>query len=156
MQTPVLTAGHRNNQWLSERLQWLHAAYFPDVAIENKVVVKFGRQSKTRFGSIIARKEPGEALPVTYITINALFREQEIPDFVIDATLVHEFIHYTHGFHSPRRQMHRHPHKGGVVTKEMAARGAHHLYKQQRKWIKEEYKQLLQRANLLDSGPTFH
>lgn len=132
----------RNNVWLAQRLQTLHAAYFPDVAVENRVIVRFGRASRTRFGSIIAKKET-EILPITYITINSLFKHEIVPEFVIDATLVHEFIHYTHGFHSPRRQMYRHPHKGGIVLKEMRSRGADHLYKQQRRWIKEEYRQFL-------------
>jgi len=133
----------RNNIWLAERLKKLRDEYFPDVGIENKIVVRFGRRSRTRFGSIIAHKEALEALPVTYITINSLFQNAIVPEYVIDATLIHEFIHYTHGFHSPRRQMHRHPHQGGIVTKEMRQRGAYPLYIQQKKWIKEEYRGFL-------------
>ena len=139
----ALVPEERNNAWLAARLQKLHQEYFPDVGLENKIVVKFGRKSRTRFGSIIAHKEPGEALPVTYITINSLFRHQIVPEYVIDATLVHEFTHYTHGFHSPRRQLHRHPHKGGIVTLEMKNRGAHHPYLEQKKWIKQEYRAFL-------------
>lgn len=133
----------RNNLWLANRLQKLHQDYFPDVAVENRVVVRFGRITKNRFGSIIAKKERDESHPVTYITINGLFRNLEVPEYVIDATLVHEFIHYTHGFHSPRRQVYKHPHLGGIVTKEMAARGAHFLYLEQKRWIKEEYRNFL-------------
>jgi hypothetical protein len=134
----------RNNVWLAERLNTIHQTYFPDVAIENKVIVRFGRKSRTRFGSIIAKKVSGEALPVTYITINSLFKHEVVPEFVIDATLIHEFVHYTHGFHSPRRQMHPHPHRGNIVTKEMIARGAEHFYTQQKQWIKDEYRSFLQ------------
>lgn len=136
-------ASLRTNEWLAARLIALHSAYFPDVALENRIVVRFGRATRNRFGSIIAKPESGEVHPVTYITINGLFRHPTVPEFVIDATLVHEFVHYTHGFHSPRRQMYRHPHQGGIVTKEMAARGAHFLYLEQKRWIKEEYRAFL-------------
>ena len=144
MQNVQLQDDVRDNTWLANRLMNIHQTYFPDVAIENKVVVRFGRKSRTRFGSIIAKKERDEALAVTYITINSLFKALIVPEYVIDATLVHEFVHYTHGFHSPRRQMHPHPHRGNIVTKEMTSRGAYHLYTLQKSWIKSDYKDFLQ------------
>lgn len=150
-----LPAERRTNQWLADRLTMLRAQYFPDVSIENKIVVLFGRASRARFGSIIAKKDPQEALPVTYITINGLFRDTALPDFVIDATLVHEFVHYTHGFHSPRRQQYPHPHQGGVVTKEMQDRGAGELYLTQKRWVKDRYRDfLLKHAAELPQRPS--
>lgn len=133
----------RTNIWLAERLRSLHAQYFPDVEIENKLVVRFGRKSKTRFGSIIAHKEAGHTQPVTYITINSFFKDEEVPEYVIDATLLHEFTHYTHGFHSPRKQIHKHPHRGNIVNKEIITRGAGEFLTKQDAWVKEFYRDFL-------------
>jgi hypothetical protein len=91
----------RDNKWLANLLFELHGTYFADVPIENTILVRFGRTSKTRFGSIIAKPTKGYKLPVTYININSLFKDEIVPEYVITATLLHEFVHYTHGFHSP-------------------------------------------------------
>ena len=133
----------RANQWLAEQLQSLCQQYFPDVAIENKIVVRFGRKTRNRFGSIISRKESNYTLPVSYITINGLFRDPTVPEVVIQATLLHEFTHYTHGFHSPRRQLHQHPHRGNIVDKEIIARGAGEYLKRQEAWVSEVYPKYL-------------
>lgn len=133
----------RSNTWLAERLQALHQHYFQDISIPNRLVVRFGRKSKQRLGSIIAHKKAGYTLPVTCISINALFRLEEVPEYVIEATLAHEFVHYLHGFHSPHAQRYRHPHQGGIVDKEIRKRGAGHLLEQQEQWLKTTYQQFL-------------
>lgn len=133
----------RDNAWLAERLHYVHITFFSDVPIRNTILVRFGRISRTRFGSIIARPKAGYTLPVTYITINSLFKDESVPEYVIDATLAHEFAHYTHGFHSPLEQRYKYPHKGGVVSKEMRSRGAGEILDQQTKWIKSHYRQFL-------------
>lgn len=133
----------RDNTWLAERLKILHERYFSDVPIKNKVLVRFGRASRTRFGSIIAKPHRGHEQPVTFISINGLFRDEIVPDYVIDATLMHEFVHYTHGFHSPLERQFKHPHKGGIVNREIRTRGAGHILDQQTVWVKKEYKAFL-------------
>ncbi len=133
----------RTNAWLAERMHTLHQQHFSDVQIRNKLFVRFGRKSKGRFGSIIAQPDPDYILPVTYITINGLFRDPGVPEYVIDATLLHEFAHYTHGFHSPLPRLYEHPHRGNIVNKEIQARNGGHYLKQQSAWIKGEYKQYL-------------
>jgi hypothetical protein len=137
-------AAARDNAWLEKRLRSLREQYFSDVAVENTLIVQFGRKARTRFGSITSKRIPGEPTLASLITINGLFIDPEVPDYVIDATLVHEFIHYTHGFHSPRRQMFEHPHRGGVIRKEFEARGAEHLEDRQNEWVKTKYKEYLQ------------
>ena len=133
----------RNNQWLATKLDALRTAYFADVSIENVILVRFGRISKTRFGSIIARPHKDYSKPVTYITINALFKNEEVPEYVVEATLAHEFVHYTHGFHSPLKRQYPFPHKGGIVNKEIRKRGAGHILEQQEKWTKKEYRNFI-------------
>lgn len=138
-------AAVRTNAWLEKRLLQLREKYFSDVEVENTLIVQFGRKARTRFGSITSKKIQGEATLASLITINGLFVDPEVPDYVIDATLVHEFIHYTHGFHSPRRQMFEHPHRGGVIRREFEARGAEHLEDKQNTWVQSHYKEYLQR-----------
>lgn len=139
----------RTNQWLADYLQELYLTHFTDVPIPNKLVVKFGRKSRNRFGSIIAKPDPETKKLVTYITINQLFRDPDVPDYVIGATLLHEFAHYAHGFHSPLPRKHKHPHRGGVVNKEIIARGGESFLKQQEVWIKTSYRNYLKLRGML-------
>jgi hypothetical protein len=139
----------RTNQWLADYLQELYLDYFTDIPIPNKLVVRFGRKSRSRFGSIIAKPEPITGKLVTYIAINHLFRDPEVPDYVIGATLLHEFTHYAHGFHSPLPRKHTHPHRGGVVDKEIISRGGKHLLEQQEAWIKHSYRDFLKKRSML-------
>ena len=135
----------RTNTWLALRLDTLKSGHFPDVPIQNTILVRFGRASKTRFGSIIARPYKNYAKPVTFITINSLFKDEEVPEYVIDATLAHEFVHYAHGFHSPLRQLYKFPHKGGIVNRELRQRGLGHLLDQEVAWAKKEYRRFLRK-----------
>lgn len=139
----------RTNQWLAERLHTLHEAHFADVPIGNTLYVRFGRATRSRLGSIIAKPSSQHTKPVTYITVNNLFRDETVPEYVIDAVLAHEFAHYTHGFHSPLEQRYKHPHRGGVVDKEIRARGAGELLDQQGRWLKTEYRDFLRRNRML-------
>ncbi len=140
----------RDNKWLADLLFRLHAEYYADVPIMNLVLVRFARASKTRLGSIIARPRKGHKEMVTTITINELFRnEEEVPEYVIIATLLHEFAHYAHGFHSPLPQKYRYPHRGGIVNKEIRARGGGEILKQQESWIKNSYKPFLRSKRLI-------
>lgn len=95
----------------------------------------------TRLGSIkFGRRRQN---PNTIITLNGHFKNLEIPEFVVDGVLTHELIHYAHGFFSPHNQTHRHPHKGGVIRKEMAGRGLQDLLKLEKKWVKENWEKFL-------------
>ncbi|HSI20270.1 MAG TPA: hypothetical protein VLA04_00975 [Verrucomicrobiae bacterium] len=139
----------RDNKWLAEQLDHIHSTYFADVPIENTILVRFGRESRTRFGSIIAKPTAGYRLPVTYITINSLFKDETVPEYVIQGTLLHEFAHYAHGFHSPLKQKYRYPHKGGIVNREIRTRGAGDILKLQTRWIKDVYRDFLKSKDLL-------
>lgn len=132
----------RDDKWLHSLLDETWDAHFSDVPQDNVVQVVFGRRARTRLGSIkIHPKDPS----ITVITMNGLFRDTEIPEFIAKATLVHELCHYAHGFNSPLEQKFEHPHSGGVMRAEFAERGLEQLYLDQKKWLKENWLKVVQK-----------
>jgi hypothetical protein len=131
----------RNNTWLAEQLRQLHLTHFSDVSIPNTIHVRFGRASIRRLGSILAKQQDNKL--VTTITVTKLFQSDLVPELVVQATLAHEFAHYTHGFHSPHPKRYKHPHRGKVIEKELLARGLSHLLVAQNLWLKHSYQDFL-------------
>ncbi len=130
----------RDNNWLVSRLDYLWDTYFSDIEQINPVFISFGKYARLRFGSI--RLDP--STNKTFITVTGMFKDPKIPVEVVDQTIAHELCHYTHGFSSPHRRMHKYPHEGGVIKKEMEKRGLMHLHKAYRKWValyREELKE---------------
>ncbi len=128
----------RDNVWLISRLNSLWTNYFSDVEQGNPVIIKFGRYSKFRLGSIKLSKKTKKS----YITITGMFKQKNIPSDVVDQTIAHELVHYAHGFSSFRPRLHQYPHAGGIVNKELRQRGMDHLLKSYRAWVLEYKKQL--------------
>jgi hypothetical protein len=123
----------RDGAWLERELERLLQGPFLDVEIVNPIVVKWGRRARGRFGSIALRDG------VSVIIINGAFREPGIPAEIVRATLAHELAHYAHGFSSEHRQAHPHPHRGGVVDRELGARGLGELAGLHKRWAREEW-----------------
>lgn len=147
----------RDNNWLADKMYEIWENYFPDVPRKNFVLIKFGRSSRRQLGSIkwshrntkikgiMNRKAIRETYAaqddkrITVITITKKFINPEIPEFVVLSTIAHELCHYAHGFSSPLNQVYKTPHQGGVIRKELEARGLGKLYKQGKSWIKENW-----------------
>lgn len=131
----------RDNYWLNQRLNQIWALLFPDTPRPNKVIARFKGKSMNKFGHIKLIKNDD-----TEIAINSLFKSYLVPEYIIDLTLAHELVHYSHGFHSPLPKLHKHPHKGGIVDKELLRRGFGHLLNQEKDFVRNEwpgiYKQL--------------
>lgn len=127
-----ISTSHRHDIWLLARLESLWSNHFQDVGQTNPVFIKFGRYSRFRLGSIRLDK----AGKKTYITITGMFRDEAVPVEVVDQTIAHELVHYTHGFSSFRPRLHRFPHEGGIVNKELKNRGLDNLTKAYRKWVR--------------------
>ncbi len=127
----------RDDNWLLQLLDETWDRYFSDIPQDNIVRIRFGRRAKTRLGSISLDRNEKD---VSIITLNGYFRDPAIPEFVIQATLVHELTHYAHGFNSPHDQKQTHPHAGGVMKREFADRGALELYLKQKRWLKTNWK----------------
>lgn len=130
----------RDNKWLLFRLNELWDKYFSDIPRTNKVSIKFGRFARSRLGSIRLDKKSKSS----FITITSMFKNSSVPKKVVDHTIAHELTHYTHGFSSTHPKLHRYPHAGGVVKREMSERGMGYLYKAYKDWIKQ-YRQTLRK-----------
>lgn len=150
----------RTNKWLIDRLYYIWEEYFSDVPRKNLVLIKFGRSSRAQLGSIkwangktrikglMKNRDLQEFYKaqddkrITVITVTQKFKNLEIPEYVVDATIAHELCHYTHGFSSPLKQLYKHPHKGGIIRKELEGRGFGERHKKAKKWLKENWPQL--------------
>lgn len=122
----------RDNSVLRERLDFIWRTYFPDIKRANDVIIGFGRNVRKRLGSIRATRQT----PIkTKIIINGRFKNTRIPSFIIDATIAHELCHYAHGFASPLPKLFEHPHKGGLIKKEMRERGLSKLLIKEEDWL---------------------
>jgi len=131
----------RDNGWLKSRFDYIRQRYFFDVEIKNNIIVKFGRPTKTRMGSIKKGRRVENFNSI--VTINGHFRNPNIPSYVIDAVLSHEFMHYAHGFCSPHQQAFCHPHKGGVVNQDLRERGLADILKAEKVWLKTHWKDFI-------------
>ena len=129
----------RDNYWLEKRLNRIWKKYFADVKETNPIEVRFGRASRYRFGSIRLDRRT----KTSYVTVNGNFRSPKTPVQVIDHTLAHELVHYTQGFSSKNPRLHRYPHRGGLIDRELRERGLNHLVLFYKNWVKE-YKKYLE------------
>jgi hypothetical protein len=129
----------RNQEWLEDRFRIVWMRGFSDLVPENTVTIAFGRRARTRLGSIRMDRDKKKSR----ILINRLFMNPEVPEQIVDAVIAHEVSHYLHGFSSPRKQLYKTPHAGGVVTREMKKRGFGPELEFQKKWLKNEWPKFL-------------
>ncbi len=152
MLTLLNTTTMRDDAWLSEQMYELWENNFEDVPRLNNVVIKFGKKAKRQLGAIgwlqkktkkverlLAQAEDADVAKVSLINITSYFKDENIPKYVVIATIAHEMCHYAHGFNSPLKQMYNHPHKGGIIRKEMQKRGLLKIYKEARAWLKANW-----------------
>jgi hypothetical protein len=122
----------RDDAWLAERVSILRQVHFSDVPQGYPITTRFGIRARNRFGSIGARSRQ------TIILINSLFADPFVPVYVVDGTLAHELAHYAHGYGSGLPLLHRDPHRGGVVDKELEKRGLGEINQRAEQW-RERY-----------------
>lgn len=133
----------RDDKWLFAKLDEVWDTYFPDIPQENDVKIVWGRKARNRLGSIKNGPEKRHGHHESIITINALFQDQNIPEFVVVGTIAHELTHYAHGFNSPIARKYQSPHAGGVVTRELKTRGLEKVLRDQKRWLKENWESYL-------------
>lgn len=130
----------RDNQFLEKKLETLWQRYFSDVKRKNQVKIKFGPRVSRRMGSIRKVHHAANSAKFdTLILLNGHFRDPEIPEMLIDATICHELAHYAHGFSSPLPRLLRFPHRGGVVDREFKKRGLSRLINTEKRWLEANW-----------------
>ncbi len=128
----------RDDEFLKQRLDAMWEFLFPDVKKANIVVIRFKGKWRNKFGHI-KRLNNGDS----EIVINSHFKNEKIPEYIIDTTIAHELVHYMHGFNSSLPRMHKHPHKGGIVNKELKKRGFGNMISLERKWVRNEWRNIV-------------
>jgi len=149
----------RDNRWLEEKMYFLWENFFVDTPRRNRVIIKFGTNSRRQLGCIkwVTEKTKGvrallrkgvdyDDKRISLIIITSYFKDPGVPDEVVLATMSHEMCHYTHGFNSPLQQLYDHPHKGGIIKKEMTKRGLGVLYRQANRWLRHNWSNYLKRV----------
>ena len=138
----------RNNDWLEAKLANILDVFFNDIVVKNHLSIRFSKRSRRQLGCI-AKKHPHSVLGrlkgefESEIRINSYFRDESIPEYVVEGTIIHELCHYAHGFSSPLPQQSRYPHAGGMVKHEMIKRGAGDIYLLEKKWLKQNWQNYL-------------
>ena len=128
----------RDDKWLSERLEEIWNIFFSDIKRLNEVKIRFIGKWKNKFGHIKKLKDGS-----TEIVINGFFKDEKIPDYIVDLTIAHEIVHYLHGFNSPYPKQFKYPHQGGIVRKELISRGFKIPLKLERRFLKQDWKEII-------------
>ena len=147
------------NTNLQNLLYEIWETYFPDVPRKNLVLVKYGKFSKQRLGSIKWVKdfkgiksfykkfkdehEVQDDKRITLIILTRYFTNPKVPDFVIKTTLAHELAHYSHGFNSPLQKKYKFPHQGKIIDRELRKRGLGKELELSEKWLKENWRMVV-------------
>ncbi len=147
---PQLAEQVRDSRWLDRTLDEIWDRYFGDTPRVNIVEIGYGGAWKTRLGSITLSDDHR----TTYIRINSLLRLPEVPEYVTLVTVAHEMVHYAHGFGSPLPQRYKHPHRGGIVKRELIRRGMELEYRQYDHWVYNYWYDLYDEYLRQDTRPT--
>ncbi len=130
----------RDDKWLYNRMLELWQLKFMDVPMLNEVRIRFKGKWKTKFGHIRMKNKISE------IVVNSLFKHEDVPQYVIDLTVAHELVHYSHGFNSPLERKFQYPHQGGIVNKELKKRGFKDALSMEKKIFRKEWPQMYSRV----------
>ncbi len=128
----------RDDKFLKEKLNYIWQLAFLDVERKNNISVRFKGKWKNKFGHIKKLKNGDSE-----IVVNGFFKNEVIPEYIIELTIAHELVHYSHGFNSPLPKLYSHPHKGGIVNKDLKKRGFTDSLKLERRWIKNEWRNII-------------
>lgn len=125
----------RDKEWLEKRFDQIWKLFFSEVEKKN-VYVRFKGRWKNKFGHITKKNGMAE------IAVNSLFVDERVPEDVVKLTIAHEIVHYMHGFHSHLPKRFDHPHKGGIVDKELKGKGFGYALSKEKVWVKNEWPDL--------------
>lgn len=129
----------RSQAWLEQQLEIIWTNHFSDIERLNTVLIKWGRPTRTRLGTITGRGGKYDNPEMSLIRINPLLQDPRVPKTVVWQTIIHEVAHYTHGFCSPHPKKYAHPHRGGVIEQEFVARQLSHIHDEAEGWLKKNW-----------------
>lgn len=137
----------RNDTWLKKKLDQIWQQYFADVRRLNEIEIKFGAKARRRLGSI-RQINPRDKNSATKILITGFFKDETVPEIIVEAVIAHELCHYAHGFASPLPQFSKYPHQGGIVDKELKNRGLEEHLKFQKTWLKTDWPKIIGKTSV--------
>jgi hypothetical protein len=135
----------RDNLYLQQRLNFLLRNHFFDAPRLNNVLIKFGRKAFRRLGSIRRVNITDNSFD-TLILINGYFQDPLVPEYVLDATIAHEYVHYIQGVSSPYPSTTKRPHSNGRVEKELDKRQLSQIVLAEQMWLRSHWKMLAKQA----------
>ena len=130
----------RNNKWLKKIAQEIWRKYFSDISPTNDLRVKFGKRARWQLGCIRQSKKKNSP---SVVTINGYFKNEIVPQYVVESILAHEFVHYFHGFSSSKPKLFHYPHRGGIIKLELKRRGLAEIERRQKDWIDGNWKNII-------------
>src|SRR5438128_12391379 len=125
----------RDAGWLRDEMDDVWRRYFADVPRVNGVEIAFRGPWKRRLG-VISLSEDRQT---TSVGINSLLAHPDAPHCLSLITVAHELVHYCHGFGSPLPRRYAHPPRGGLVTRELRARGLVAELDEYSEWIHQHW-----------------
>lgn len=131
------------DKYLASKAAALIRENFPERGVTNLLIVKWGsKKSKRVLGHIKSVQSTDFG---SIIEINPMLKDLSVPEYVLDYVLMHELTHYFQGFGSNHERKHKHPHRGGIVEKELARHGWDEITEKSENWIKCNWKNVLQK-----------
>ena len=127
------------DRFLAAKTASLIRENFSEKGVTNLLVVKWGPKWKNTLGRIKPLKDTEYG---SIIEINSYLKSLQVPTYVLDYVIMHELAHYFQGFGSNHKRKHKHPHRGGIVEKELSRRGWEEIINKSEKWIKENWKNI--------------
>ena len=130
------------DNYLAKRTASLIRENFAEKGVTNFLAVKTGKKWKRTLGHIktLENREYG-----SMIEINPMLFDLDVPEYVLDYVIMHELTHYFQGFASNHEKKHKHPHRGGIVEKELERLGWKEIQEKSDKWIKEKWTEILKK-----------
>ena len=132
---PSVQPFHRDDHWLRGEVDQIWGRYFHDTPRVNQIDVGWRKAWKRRLGVISLSHDE----QTTHIGVNSLLARPEAPYCLTLITVAHELVHYAHGFGSPLPRKYTHPHRGGIVLRELRDRGLDAELDEYHGWIDQHW-----------------
>lgn len=138
------------DNYLAKKAASLVRENFQEKEVTNLLVVRWGKKWARTLGHIkpLKNENKHDTSYGSIIEINSILKSAEIPEYVLDYVLMHELTHYFQGFGSNHERKGKHPHKGGLVDKELERLGWGEIMEKSEKWLKENWAETLAKNNL--------